>query len=191
MNIFAPRGHLVLVSKTTAHNGYDSHAEDIEESLKIGKLYTIVSTDVGGSSTSIQLKEFPNKIWNSVNFIDYVAAPKEIDFNEENELGDEPLFCKAAYEFAVRKWRVECKEQIEARAMYKEGVIKLSDSEIIVSSVRAQGKNTNGCIRHRKDMMVSYQKEGSSTIFDLFLTYDQAKNLYNEMAKGLNEIEDE
>ena len=80
MNIFAKKGQLVLVSKTTAHNGYDSHAEDIEESLKIGKLYTISSTDVGGSSTTIQLKEFPNDSWNSVNFIDYVAAPKEVDF---------------------------------------------------------------------------------------------------------------
>lgn len=190
MNIYAKCGDTVLVTKETAHNGYDSDKEKVEQYLQIGKLYTISETDVHSSSTTVYLKEFPDLSWNSVNFIDYVPKPNDNDFEEIINLGgidnSEPIINMEAYGFAFRKWLRENKDQIEARKMYKEGVTKLSDSEMIVSSIKAFDKDVNGCLRHKKDVMISYTKEGSETIYDLFLDKNQAQSLLGELTKSLD-----
>lgn len=185
MEIYAKRGQKVIVTKRTAHNGYDSQEQDVAKHLQIGKIYTVEKTEVHSSSTTVQLKEFPNKNWNSVNFIDYVDKPLKDDFHEPAEFNGEPLFCEGAYGFAIRKWKRDNEEQIEARNMYKEGVTKLADSEMIVSSIRAYDRNANGCLRHKKDVMVSYTKEGSKTIYDLFLTRDQALAFHKELGRTI------
>ena len=161
MNIYADRGNTVLVTKETAHNGYDDDKKQVEKHLQIGKLYTIRKTEVHSSSTTVYLQEFPNMTWNSVNFIDYVPKPNEDDFKEENEVVIE------AFEFAMRKWTRENKDQIQARKMCKEGITKLSDSEMIVTNITAYNKDVNGCLRHNKHVMLSYTKEGAETIYDL------------------------
>lgn len=188
MDIYTKRGQKVIVSKVTAHNGYDSQKEDVAKHLEIGKIYNVESTNVSQSSTSIVLKQFPDKNWDSVNFIDYVDAPQEEDFKEMVEITNQTnhvqnILNKEAYEFAVRKWKRENAEQIEARAIYKEGVLKLDESEIMVSSIVVNDKDCIGCIRHKKFIMISYQKEGGSTVYDLFLDEEQANSLYNELGK--------
>ena len=191
MDIYAKSGHRVIVSKQTAHNGYDSDKGDVEKHLEIGKIYNIHSTNVSQSSTSIVLQQFPDKNWNSVNFINYVSAPKEDDFKEMVEIPNqtnhvENLVNKEAYEFALRKWKRECADQIEARAMYKEGILKLGQTEMMVTNISAYDKSCNGCLRHKKFAMVAYQKEGSTTIFDLFLNEEEANRLYTELGKIVN-----
>lgn len=189
MDIYAKKGHRVIVSKQTAHNGYDTQKENVEKHLEIGKIYNIESTSVSQSSTSIVLKQFPDKNWNSVNFIDYVDAPKEDDFKELVPVYNQTEHMvlklnKGAYEFAVRKWKRENEEQIEARAMYKERVVKLSDSEMIITDINAVGE-CNGCLRYKKDIMITYRKEGSETIYDLFLDKEQAIRLQDRLTKVL------
>jgi len=191
MDIYAKRGHRVIVSKQTAHNGYDSQKEDVERLLEIGKIYNVESTKVSQSSTSIVLKQFPDKNWNSVNFIDYVDAPKEDDYKESVAIHNQTnhmqvLLNKEAYDFAVRKWNRECAEQIEARAMYKEGVVKLFNSEMIITDINAVGK-CNGCLRYKKDIMITYRKEGSETIYDLFLDREQGVNLIERLQIALKD----
>ena len=129
--------------------------------------------------------------WNSVMFIDYVDKPIEDDFKEPSMEGKKEFVLNGgALAFAQRKWRRENKEQIAARNMYKEGNTKLSESEIVVTSVRAYC-DVNGTLRHNKDVMISYQRENETTVFDLFLTYDQAKYLNGELSNVINTLEND
>lgn len=68
MNIYAVEGHKVRV--TTLKGGYEPDQQMATEHLEVGKEYTIESTSVSGWSTSVILKEIPNKIFNSVFFED-------------------------------------------------------------------------------------------------------------------------
>ncbi len=186
MNIYANKGSLVLVTKETAHNGYDSQKKDVEEYLQIGKLYTIHKTIVHSSSTEIFLDEFPDKSWNSVNFIDYVPQPKESDFMESFPDGKKELNLNvAAYEFAKRKWFRQNEKQIEARRMYKQGVTKLSETEFMVTGISAFDKDVNGCLRHKKHCMITFTKVDDKTIYDLFLDKDQTIRLQKQLDKIL------
>jgi hypothetical protein len=178
MNIYAKKGQKVLVSKVTAHNGDNGDKEQVAKYLQIGKIYNILSTNVSGFSTSVILEQFPDLTWNSVNFIDYVDRPKGKDFMEPIR---PHLFCEEAFQFALRMWEYENAEQIEARNMYKEGNTKLAETEIIVSTIKVHGKNVNGCLRHKKEIMISFQKENEQTIFDLFLTKKQVSTFYEDL----------
>lgn len=57
----------VYVDSKTARNGYDSDKEKIKM-LTLNHPYIIKTMDVGRSSSTIELKEYPRIIFNSVNF---------------------------------------------------------------------------------------------------------------------------
>lgn len=185
MNIYANRGSSVLVTKETAHNGYDHDKKDVEDNLQIGKLYTVHKTIVHSSSTEVYLMEFPDKKWNSVNFISYVPKPSEKDFVEPIGSGDEVVFNSVAYEFAFRKWTRENKAQIEAREMYKRGITKLSQTELLINSINVYDKGAIGCLRYKKHVMISYTKEGDVTIYDMFLDKETAESLHKKLGEVL------
>lgn len=77
MNIYATSGHKVKVTEETATWGYDSDEEIVAKYLEVEKEYTVDFTDVGGSHTSVYLKEFPNISFNSVNFVDVIELTEE------------------------------------------------------------------------------------------------------------------
>lgn len=70
MNIYSKNGDKVKVTKGTARNGYTSDQEHVATFLEIDKVYTVESTIVSGFNTSVLLVEFPNQMFNSVNFVD-------------------------------------------------------------------------------------------------------------------------
>lgn len=65
MDIYAKEGTKV---RYTGKNGYDSQIEHANKYLTIGEIYTVYYTDVSGFSTTVYLKEVPNKGFNSVHF---------------------------------------------------------------------------------------------------------------------------
>ena len=70
MDIYAEEGTKVIVTEDSIKNGYDLVEEHARKFLKVGKTYTIESTDVGGWNTDVYLKEFPDEVFNSVSFED-------------------------------------------------------------------------------------------------------------------------
>jgi len=71
MNIYAEQGHKVIVTTETINSGYDSDKELANKHLKIGAVYTVEYTNVGGWHTTVYIKEMPNIAFNSVNFEDF------------------------------------------------------------------------------------------------------------------------
>ena len=190
MDLDTKEGAIILVTKTTAHNGYDMQQEDVAIHLKIGELYTLDNIEVGGFSSIVHLKEFPDKSFNSVSFINFVPKPNYQDYGEEmlsNPHGDETEWVvdRAKYKEDLRVWESENEDQIEAMLMFVEGKAKLSDSEKIVESIRAYNKECIGCLRNKKFAMISYKAEGEETIMDLFLDKDQAELVCDELMKAL------
>ena len=70
MDIYAEEGTKVIVTEDSIKNGYDHVEEHARKFLKVGKTYTIESTDVSGWNTDVYLKEFPDEVFNSVSFED-------------------------------------------------------------------------------------------------------------------------
>ena len=58
----------MVVTEDSIKNGYEVDGEKIKRNLEIGKEYTVKETIVHDWSTTVYLKEFPNKGFNSVNF---------------------------------------------------------------------------------------------------------------------------
>jgi hypothetical protein len=61
----------------------------------------------------------------------------------------------------------------------------MQKTEIDVKSIRAHDKGVIGCLKHKKDIMISYnsndsEKDGSE-IIDLFLSQEQAEGLLEEL----------
>lgn len=52
----------------TGRNGWDYDKEYIKKHLEIGKEYTLKSMNVGQSTSTLELKEFPNLHFNTVCF---------------------------------------------------------------------------------------------------------------------------
>lgn len=67
IDIYSKEGTKV---KYTGKGGYDCHKEYANKHLKVGEIYTIDHTDVGGWHTDVYLKEVPDKAFNSVHFVD-------------------------------------------------------------------------------------------------------------------------
>lgn len=67
----------------TLEAGYDCE-EDMVKSLgfKVGDKFEVDYIGIGGSSTSIQLKEFPNQSFNSV-FFEFKEDGKELDIFDD------------------------------------------------------------------------------------------------------------
>lgn len=77
MNIWALEGHKVMVTEETALNGYDYDIKRVKKLLEIGKEYTVYFTSIGEIRTDVYLKEFPDRGFNSVNFVDVVEQSEE------------------------------------------------------------------------------------------------------------------
>lgn len=63
-----------------------------------------------------------------------------------------------------------------------------------IKYVAVNGKGCNGCVRHKKDVMVTITVAGppSGTIFhDYFLTTEQASSLRDELDKVLKQNEED
>jgi hypothetical protein len=73
MNIYAPSGTLVMVTDTSAKNGYTSDEQQIEKHCKIGDVYHVTRTIVHSSSSEVYLKEFPGIAFNTVNFETHIC----------------------------------------------------------------------------------------------------------------------
>lgn len=67
IDIYSEEGTKV---KYTGEGGYDHHKKQANKHLKVGEIYTIEYTDVGGWHTDVYLKEVPNQAFNSVHFVD-------------------------------------------------------------------------------------------------------------------------
>ena len=67
MDIYAKSGTKV---KFTANGGYSTEIESAKKIMTIGNLYTVESIDVGGFHTTVYLKEFPSRGFNSCLFED-------------------------------------------------------------------------------------------------------------------------
>ncbi len=61
----------------TKRNGYDIDKEHIREHLEVGKEYVLESMNVGQSSSSLTLKEFPTLSFNTVCFEFNINQNKE------------------------------------------------------------------------------------------------------------------
>lgn len=70
MDIHAKQGTKVIVTEDSIKNGYDCVEKHAREHLKVGKTYTISSTNVNGWNTNVYLEEFPDEVFNSVSFVD-------------------------------------------------------------------------------------------------------------------------
>jgi hypothetical protein len=70
MNIYAKEGHKVIVTKQGINSGYDHHKKTAKKYLRVGNIYTVEYTSVGGWHTDVYLKEIPNVAFNSVHFDD-------------------------------------------------------------------------------------------------------------------------
>lgn len=59
-----------------------------------------------------------------------------------------------------------------------------TEHEVEAKNVRAYDKNCTGCLRHQKDVMISFDStEEGYDIKDLFLTQDQAEFLLKELSE--------
>jgi len=70
MNIYAKEGDKVTVTEESINNGYKPDKEQANRLLNVGYIYTVDHTNVGGWSTSVRLKEFPEQYFNSAHFED-------------------------------------------------------------------------------------------------------------------------
>jgi len=84
MNIYALRGHKVLVTKNSILNGSTGDKTIAKINLKIDEEYTVKKTIVEGWRTSVYLLEFPSKVFNSVNFIDKESQSIKSDKRHKN-----------------------------------------------------------------------------------------------------------
>lgn len=50
-------------------------------------------------------------------------------------------------------------------------------SEFLAESLSVHNRKCIGCMTHRKDIMISFTRKGDPMVYDLFLTYEQARNL--------------
>lgn len=74
MDIYAKKGTKVMY---TGKGGYDSHKMHADMFLKVGSVYTVEFTEVGGWHTDVYLKEFPGEGFNSVHFIECAVGQVE------------------------------------------------------------------------------------------------------------------
>lgn len=79
MNIYALKGHKVIVTEKSANNGYSYDSEKVKRLLQVGVEYTVYMTQVDDSQTDVWLLEFPNEKFNAVNFADINEQDLELD----------------------------------------------------------------------------------------------------------------
>lgn len=70
MNIYSTEGTKITVTEDSIEAGYPSDSEAAKKYLKVGNVYTVNQTVVGGFHTTVYIKEVPLIGFNSVNFED-------------------------------------------------------------------------------------------------------------------------
>jgi hypothetical protein len=70
MNIYALKGHRVVVTEETAKRGLQKHQDRVREHLTIGKHYSVERTEPLSSRTRVYLEGLPDVRFNSVMFED-------------------------------------------------------------------------------------------------------------------------
>jgi hypothetical protein len=86
MNIYAEKGHKVVFLNK---NGTESQRLSArKKGLIEGRVYTVESTEIGGYSTGVYLKEFPGYLFNSVMFADLGMHALQNTFDQLNDLFD-------------------------------------------------------------------------------------------------------
>ncbi|MCK5726637.1 MAG: hypothetical protein KAH22_07415 [Thiotrichaceae bacterium] len=78
MNIYALRGFKVIVTEESIDSGGECYAEVANIHLKVGNTYTIESTTVNNSYTSVKLQEIKTVSFSSMSFLD-IDAQSEAD----------------------------------------------------------------------------------------------------------------
>lgn len=73
MNIYAKYGDQVVFLHP--NNGYSYDERNAKKHLKVGQVYTVDRTEVGGPHTDVYLQEIPSVAFNSVHFEDYIESP--------------------------------------------------------------------------------------------------------------------
>jgi hypothetical protein len=79
MNIYALRGHRVMVTEESAGKGYEFQRDLVKKHLKIGKIYLVEKTIVNGWNSQVFLQGFPYITFNTVNFVDAEPQSEEDD----------------------------------------------------------------------------------------------------------------
>jgi len=74
MNIYAKKGDQVAVTEESIKNGHDCDKQKAKTNLSVGEIYTVESTKAFSLRTEVHLQEFPNVIFNSVQFIDVILT---------------------------------------------------------------------------------------------------------------------
>lgn len=71
MNIYAEKGDKVIVTKDSIKRGYDADKDRAKKYLDVGKVYTVEKLNVYSTHSWVYLLEFPDKVFNSVQFEDF------------------------------------------------------------------------------------------------------------------------
>jgi hypothetical protein len=79
MNIYALKGHKVIVTEKSIKTGLDKHKDRQAAFLTIGKIYTVERTEPLNSRTRVYLQEIPGHRFNSVAFEDVEPQSPEKD----------------------------------------------------------------------------------------------------------------
>jgi len=56
-------------------------------------------------------------------------------------------------------------------------------TELKISTIRAYGDKSVGCISNSASIMISYQSVGSGNITDMFLTKEQSESLLSDLSR--------
>jgi len=56
-------------------------------------------------------------------------------------------------------------------------------TELKISTIRAYGDKSVGCISNSASIMISYQTVGSGNITDMFLSQEQAESLLSDLSR--------
>jgi len=58
-------------------------------------------------------------------------------------------------------------------------------TELKISTIRAYGDKSVGCIANEVSIMISYQSVGSGNITDMFLSQEQAESLLSDLSRNV------
>ena len=67
-DLFLKQDFKVVVTENTKNNGYKIDSENVKEYLQLNHPYILDEMQVSQSSSSLSLKEFPNRWFNTSNF---------------------------------------------------------------------------------------------------------------------------
>ncbi len=86
MDIYASKGYKVTVTGRSINSGYPHDKVLANKFLKVGEIYTVEKTKVGGWHTDVWLQEVPDQFFNSVHFVPVESEPeKELKLNKTAE----------------------------------------------------------------------------------------------------------